>query len=64
MQGIQGVSHGFEQFTVAQQLARKAENIVGFYNCVRLHSTLGDLAPSAYEHLRAAEQPIGVSEIA
>lgn len=37
--------------------------IVGFYNNERLHSTLGYLAPNAYERQRAAEQPIGVSEI-
>ena len=38
--------------------------IVGFYNNVRLHSTLGYLAPNTYERMRAPEQPIAVSEIA
>ncbi len=37
--------------------------IVGFYNNVRLHSTLGYLPPTAYEHQTAAKQPICVSEI-
>lgn len=37
--------------------------IVGFYNTVRLHSTLGYLPPSAYEEKLAVQHPIGVSEI-
>jgi len=37
--------------------------IVGFYNPVRLHSTLGYLSPAAYEAKMAAKQPISVSEI-
>lgn len=37
--------------------------IVGFYNNVRLHSTLGYLPPTAYERKTAAQPPIGVSEI-
>jgi len=37
--------------------------IVGFYNPVRLHSSLGYLSPCAYEAKPAAQQPIGVSEI-
>ncbi len=38
--------------------------IVGFYNSVRLHSKLGYLPPTTYEHKMAAKQPIDVSEIA
>jgi putative transposase len=37
--------------------------IVGFYNCERLHSILGNLPPSVYERNMAAKKPIGVSEI-
>lgn len=37
--------------------------IVGFYNPVRLHSTLGYLSPCAYEAKRTAKQPSDVSEI-
>lgn len=38
------------------------EYIVGFYNCVRLHSTLGNLPPMIYEMEMAAKEPIDVSE--
>ena len=37
--------------------------IVGFYNCVRLHSTLGNLPPMIYEKGIAAKKPIVVPEI-
>lgn len=37
--------------------------IVGFYNNVRLHSKLGYLPPTVYEHKMAAKQPIDVSTI-
>jgi putative transposase len=40
-----------------------ADYIVGFYNNVRLHSTLGYLPPNAYELKSAAKSPIDVSEI-
>jgi putative transposase len=40
-----------------------AAYIVGFYNSVRLHSTLGNLSPVAFEQLKTAKQPIRVSEI-
>jgi transposase InsO family protein len=38
------------------------EYIVGFYNCVRLHSTLGNLPPMVYEMEMAAKRLIEVSE--
>ena len=38
------------------------EYIVGFYNCVRLHSTLGNLSPLVYEIEMAAKEPIEASE--
>jgi transposase InsO family protein len=38
------------------------EYIVGFYNCVRLHSTLGNLPPMIYEREMAAKELIEVSE--
>jgi putative transposase len=37
--------------------------IVGFYNCERLHSVLGNLPPSVFERNMAAKKPIAVSEI-
>ncbi len=37
--------------------------VVGFYNNVRLHSTLGYLPPTAYERKTAAQHPIEVSGI-
>ena len=37
--------------------------IVGFYNCVRLHSTLGNVPPIIYESKIAAKELIEVSEI-
>ena len=36
--------------------------LVGFYNCARLHSTLGNLSPMIYEKHMAAGKPIGMSE--
>jgi len=38
------------------------EYIVGFYNCVRLHSTLGNLPPMIYEMEMATKELIEVSE--
>jgi transposase InsO family protein len=38
------------------------EYIVEFYNCVRLHSTLGNLSPMIYEMERATKELIDVSE--
>jgi transposase InsO family protein len=46
----------------AEAIRDVADYIVGFYNSVRLHSTLGYLPPNAYEHKSAAKQPIDVSE--
>jgi len=40
-----------------------ADYIVGFYNAVRIHSTLGYLSPNVYEQQTADEPPIAVSEI-
>ena len=39
-----------------------ADYIVNFYNAVRLHSTLGNLSPIAFEHQSAIKKPIQVSE--
>lgn len=39
------------------------EYIVGFYNCTRRHSALGNLAPIAYEKQFVVKQPIGGCEI-
>ena len=38
-----------------------ADYIVGFYNSVRRHSTLGYLSPIGYEQLQAGKKLIGVS---
>ena len=37
--------------------------IVGFYNSIRLHSTLGYLPPNHFELTSAEKQPVEVSEI-
>jgi putative transposase len=47
----------------AEAIRDVTDYIVGFYNSVRLHSTLGYLPPNAYELKSAAKQPIDVSEI-
>ena len=39
-----------------------ADYIVGFYNSMRLHSTLGNLSPNAFERESAKQQSIDVSE--
>jgi putative transposase len=39
------------------------EYIVGFYNCLRLHSTLGNLPPMIYEKEQELKKPIEVCEI-
>ncbi|MGY0193859.1 IS3 family transposase [Leptothrix sp. BB-4] len=38
-----------------------ADYIVGFYNSVRRHSKLGNVAPNVFEQRQAVQQPIGVS---
>jgi putative transposase len=40
-----------------------ADDIVGFYNSVRLYSTLGNLPPNAFEPQSAIKQSVGVCEI-
>ena len=40
-----------------------ADYIVGFYNCTRLHSKLGNLSPNAFERKSAIQHPIDLSEI-
>ena len=40
-----------------------ADYIVGFYNCMRLHSKLGNLSPNAFERKSATQHPIDMSEI-
>ena len=40
-----------------------ADYIVSFYNSVRLHSTLGNLPPNAFEKKSASNQPIDMYEI-
>ena len=40
-----------------------AHYVVGFYNCTRLHSKLGNLSPNAFERESANKLPIVVSEI-
>jgi transposase InsO family protein len=47
----------------AEAIRDVADYIVGFYNNVRLHSTLGYLPPNSYELKSAAKSPIDVSEI-
>jgi putative transposase len=50
----------------ANHAAAKADitdYIVGFYNCNRINSALGNLAPAVYERKMAAHEPIVVSEI-
>jgi putative transposase len=53
------------QRTYANQAEAKnnvTDHIVGFYNCTRLHSVLGNLSTSAFERKMAAKKPIAVSE--
>jgi putative transposase len=46
----------------AEAMRDVADYIVGFYNPIRLHSTLDYLPPNAYEEISAVKQPIDVSE--
>ena len=47
----------------AEAMTDVADYIVGFYNCERLHSKLGNLSPNAFERESATQQPIDLSEI-
>ena len=40
-----------------------ADYIVGFYNCTRLHSKLGNLSPNAFKRQSATQPPIDMAEI-
>ena len=46
----------------SEAMADVADYIVGFYNCTRLHSKLGNLSPNAFERESAKQQSIDVSE--
>lgn len=47
----------------AEARADITDYIVGFYNCRRINSALGNLSPAVYERKMAAREPIAVSEI-
>ena len=47
----------------SEAISDVADYIVGFYNCERLHSKLGNLSPNAFERESEIQQPIDVSEI-
>jgi transposase InsO family protein len=47
----------------AEAITDIADYIVNFYNAVRLHSTLGNLSPIAFEHQSAIKKPIELSKI-
>ena len=47
----------------AEAITDVADYIVNFYNAVRLHSTLGNLSPIAFEHQSATTKLIELSEI-
>ena len=47
----------------AEAKADITDYIVGFYNCKRINSALGNLPPSVYEQKMAEREPIVVSEI-
>ncbi|WP_442920642.1 IS3 family transposase [Massilia sp. S19_KUP03_FR1] len=47
----------------AEAKADITDYIVGFYNCKRINSALGNLPPAVYERKMAAREPIVVSEI-
>ena len=46
----------------AEAITDVADYIVNFYNAVRLHSTLGNLSPIAFEHQSTTIKPIALSE--
>lgn len=47
----------------AEAKADITDYIVGFYNCKRINSALGNLPPAVYEREMAAQEPIVVSEM-
>ena len=47
----------------AEARADITDYIVGFYNCKRINSALGNLPPSVYERKMALQKPIAVSEV-
>ena len=47
----------------AEAMRDIADYIVNFYNSVRVHSTLGNLPPNAFEHQSAIKQLISMCEI-
>ena len=47
----------------AEAIMDIADYIVNFYNAVRLHSTLGNLSPIAFEHQSTTKKLIELSEI-
>ena len=47
----------------AEAKADITDYIVGFYNCKRINSALGNLSPAVYERKMAAREPIVMSEI-
>jgi putative transposase len=47
----------------AEAKADITDYIVGFYNCKRINSALGNLSPSGYERKMAACESIVVSKI-
>ena len=47
----------------AETIMDIADYIVNFYNAVRLHSTLGNLSPIAFEHQSTIKKLIELSEI-
>ena len=46
----------------SEAISDVADYIVGFYNCERLHSKLGNLSPNAFERESAIQHPIELSE--
>ena len=47
----------------AEAITDIADYIINFYNALRLHSTLGNLSPIAFEHQSATKKLIELSEI-
>ena len=47
----------------AEAITDIADYIINFYNALRLHSTLGNLSPIAFEHQSATKKIIELSEI-